>query len=48
VLCRARSGPARSYEQVRDLERLRDDLVYMIVHDMRSPLTGLQLPTMHL
>lgn len=25
----------------RDLEKLRDDLVHMIVHDMRSPLTAL-------
>jgi len=27
------------YEQLRQLEELRDNLVHMIVHDMRSPLT---------
>ena len=36
-----------SYERLRDLEGLRDNLVHMIVHDMRSPLgaitTSLQL-----
>ena len=30
-----------SYEKLRDLEHLRDNLTHMIVHDMRSPLTGL-------
>jgi len=34
---------ADSYEGLRALERLRDDLVHMIVHDMRSPLTALQI-----
>ena len=28
-------------QRQRDLERLRDDLVHMVVHDMRSPLTCL-------
>jgi two-component system sensor histidine kinase/response regulator len=42
-LCRQRAELKRSYEQLRDLERLRDDLTQMIVHDMRSPLVGLQL-----
>jgi signal transduction histidine kinase len=28
----------RSYARLRELEQLRDDLVHMIVHDMRSPL----------
>ena len=28
----------RSYDQLRQLEQLRDNLVHMIVHDMRSPL----------
>ena len=32
----------RSYARLRDLERLRDDLVHMIVHDMRSPLMVLK------
>jgi two-component system sensor histidine kinase/response regulator len=35
----ARRTIARSLEKLRELERLRDDLVNMIVHDMRSPLT---------
>lgn len=30
-----------SYEKLQDLERLRDSLVHMIVHDMRTPLTGI-------
>lgn len=29
---------AQSYERLRALEKLRDDLVHMVVHDMRSPL----------
>ena len=32
-----------SYARLRELEQLRDDLVQMIVHDMRSPLTALLL-----
>ncbi len=31
-----------SYEQLRKLEELRDNLVHMIVHDMRSPLTSMK------
>jgi PAS domain S-box-containing protein len=31
-----------SYGKLSKLEELRDDLVHMIVHDMRSPLTALQ------
>lgn len=29
------------FERLRDLERLRDNLTHMIVHDMRSPLMGI-------
>jgi two-component system, sensor histidine kinase and response regulator len=29
-----------SYEKLRELERLRDSLVHMVIHDMRSPLMG--------
>src|SRR5262249_26256408 len=36
-----------SYERLRSLEQLRDDLVKMIVHDMRSPLSAL-LINLHL
>jgi signal transduction histidine kinase len=32
----------RSYTRLRELEQLRDDLVHMIVHDMRSPLMVLK------
>lgn len=32
-----------SYEQLRDLEKLRDDLVHMIVHDMKNPLFSMVL-----
>lgn len=38
ALRRARQDLAASYEQLRALEKLRDDLVHMVVHDMRSPL----------
>ena len=30
----------KDYDQLQELERLRDSLVHMIVHDMRSPLGG--------
>lgn len=30
-----------SYDQLSELERLRDSLVHMIVHDLRSPLTAI-------
>jgi two-component system, sensor histidine kinase and response regulator len=32
---------AQSYERLRSLERFRDDLVQMLVHDMLSPLSAL-------
>lgn len=32
-----------NYERLQDIERLRDGLVHMIVHDLRSPLSGLAL-----
>jgi len=38
-----RNTIAADYQKLRELEKLRDDLVHMIVHDMRSPLTGLVL-----
>ncbi len=41
ALRRARQTLAESYERLRALETLRDDLVHMIVHDFRSPLTVL-------
>lgn len=40
-LRRAKLDLAQQYERLRELERLRDDLVKMVVHDMRSPLTTL-------
>lgn len=33
---------ARQYRHLQALEAARDNLVHMIVHDLRSPLTGLQ------
>ncbi len=32
---------AESYRRLQQLERLRDDLTHMIVHDLRTPLTSL-------
>lgn len=32
---------ALQYERLRCLERFRDSLVHMVVHDLRSPLTGI-------
>ena len=43
ALRRAQVALAESYARLRALEQLRDDLVHMIVHDMRSPLTALLL-----
>ena len=40
-LQRQRSKLKENYEQLRKLEELRDNLVHMIVHDLRSPLTGI-------
>jgi len=31
----------KGYDRLRELETLRDNLMHMIVHDMRQPLTGL-------
>ena len=39
ALKRARQDLAESLERLRALERLRDDLVHMIIHDMRGLLT---------
>jgi two-component system, sensor histidine kinase and response regulator len=41
ALRRARIALSDSYTRLRALERLRDDLVHMIVHDMRSPLAAI-------
>jgi signal transduction histidine kinase len=41
ALRRSRLDLLASYERLRGLERLREDLVQMVVHDMRSPLSGL-------
>ena len=38
ALSRARSALTQSYQRLRALEELRDNLVRMIVHDMKSPL----------
>jgi two-component system sensor histidine kinase/response regulator len=41
ALERAQSELAASYARLRALEQLRDDLVSMVVHDMRSPLQSM-------
>jgi signal transduction histidine kinase len=37
----AKKELAESLKRLQELERLRDDLVHMVVHDMRSPLSSL-------
>jgi two-component system, sensor histidine kinase and response regulator len=41
ALRRSRQELLASYERLRGLERLREDMVQMVVHDMRSPLSAL-------
>jgi signal transduction histidine kinase len=41
ALRRAREELSRNYDRLRALEELRENLVHMIVHDMRSPLMSL-------
>jgi signal transduction histidine kinase len=41
ALRRAQVALVDSYQRLRALEQLRDDLVHMVVHDMRSPLVAL-------
>jgi signal transduction histidine kinase len=41
ALRQARRDLERTIQRLRELEQQRDDLTHMIVHDMRSPLTGL-------
>ncbi|MGA8810245.1 MAG: hybrid sensor histidine kinase/response regulator [Thermoanaerobaculia bacterium] len=43
ALRRARKELSENYERLQTLERVRDDLVNMIVHDMRSPLLAMLL-----
>lgn len=40
-LRRQRRELVQSYEQLQKLEALRDDLIHMIVHDLRTPLTNI-------
>ncbi len=40
-LAQARRALERSYADLRELEKLRDGLVHMVVHDLRSPLVAL-------
>ncbi len=39
-LCRQRRELQAGYEKLRRSEQMRDELVHMIVHDLRSPLTA--------
>jgi len=41
ALRRAQTAVADNYARLRALERLRDDVVHMVIHDLRSPLTAL-------
>lgn len=41
ALRRAQLALTESYSRLRGMERLRDDLVHMVIHDMRSPLQAL-------
>jgi signal transduction histidine kinase len=41
ALARQKRELRESYEQLRALEKMRDDLVHMLVHDLRSPLTAM-------
>ena len=41
TLSRTQAALVESYKRLRDTEQLRDDLVHMVVHDMRSPLVAL-------
>jgi two-component system, sensor histidine kinase and response regulator len=41
ALRRAQTELADSYARLRALEHLRDDLVHMVIHDLRSPMTAL-------
>jgi len=41
ALCRQRRELQENYRRLSELERLRDNLVHMVVHDLRSPLLGL-------
>jgi len=43
ALRRTRQELVQSYDQLRSLETLRDNLVHMVVHDMRSPLMVLMM-----
>src|SRR5205814_661175 len=49
-LQRAKESLEASYVQLRELEKLRDELTHMIVHDLRTPLsaiiTGIQTARM--
>jgi len=42
ALCRAKRELEKSYDRLQELETLRDDLVHMVVHDMRTPLMVVQ------
>lgn len=43
ALRQARQELSENYDRLQDLERVRDDLVHMVVHDMRSPLLAIMI-----
>ncbi len=38
AITQAKEAAERSYERLRELEKMRDNLTHMIIHDMRTPL----------
>lgn len=41
TLSRLQADLERKYEELRNLQALRDNLIHMVVHDLRSPLSGI-------
>jgi signal transduction histidine kinase len=40
---RAKEEAEQGYHRLKELEELRDRLIHMVIHDMKSPLTAIQL-----
>lgn len=48
ALRQSHAALADSYQRLRGLERMREDLVQMVIHDMRSPLASLVMLLEHM
>jgi two-component system sensor histidine kinase/response regulator len=48
ALRQSHAALSASYQRLRGLERMREDLVQMVIHDMRSPLASLVMMLEHL